>query len=161
MSNSHPLGHHHEHSSNRTRPLSNRNVLNRSSRFGPNMTPMVDVTLVILIFFMASASIAGHEWFLRADLPKVEDPNQQSSGYSLPTPMINAELYMLNEQIFVNGFGDEPKLLESVANQIRTMDSQNAEGLILSIRASNEVPYSALVYLQDAAASVKMRVAIR
>ena len=31
-------------------------------QFGPNMTPMVDVVMVILIFFMASATFAGAEW---------------------------------------------------------------------------------------------------
>jgi biopolymer transport protein ExbD len=38
---------------------------------GPNMTPMVDVVMVILIFFMASAAMLGPEWFLRASLPVV------------------------------------------------------------------------------------------
>ncbi|MDX2148115.1 MAG: biopolymer transporter ExbD [Planctomycetota bacterium] len=35
---------------------------------GPNMTPMVDVVMVILVFFMASAAILGPEWFLNAGL---------------------------------------------------------------------------------------------
>ncbi len=37
---------------------------------GPNMTPMVDVVMVILIFFMASAAILGPEWFVATRLPK-------------------------------------------------------------------------------------------
>jgi biopolymer transport protein ExbD len=37
--------------------------------FGPNMTPMVDVVMVILIFFMASAAFLGSEWFLKAAIP--------------------------------------------------------------------------------------------
>ncbi len=37
--------------------------------YGPNMTPMVDVVMVILIFFMAGASIMGPEWLLRSALP--------------------------------------------------------------------------------------------
>jgi len=38
---------------------------------GPNMTPMVDVVMVILIFFMASATLLGPEVMLRAavDVP--------------------------------------------------------------------------------------------
>jgi len=39
--------------------------------YGPNMTPMVDVVMVILIFFMASAAMLGPEWFLRTSLPVV------------------------------------------------------------------------------------------
>jgi biopolymer transport protein ExbD len=38
--------------------------------YGPNMTPMVDVVMVILIFFMASAAMLGPEWFVAARLPK-------------------------------------------------------------------------------------------
>jgi biopolymer transport protein ExbD len=37
--------------------------------YGPNLTPMVDVVMVILVFFMASAAILGPTWFLRAALP--------------------------------------------------------------------------------------------
>lgn len=37
--------------------------------YGPNMTPMVDVVMVILIFFMASAAIIGPSWFLKTALP--------------------------------------------------------------------------------------------
>ncbi|MBM4107372.1 MAG: biopolymer transporter ExbD [Phycisphaerae bacterium] len=37
--------------------------------FGPNMTPMVDVVMVILVFFMASAAVLGPDWFIRAALP--------------------------------------------------------------------------------------------
>lgn len=36
---------------------------------GPNMTPMVDVVMVILVFFMASAAVLGPEWFVRSVLP--------------------------------------------------------------------------------------------
>jgi biopolymer transport protein ExbD len=38
--------------------------------YGPNMTPMVDVVMVILIFFMASAVVLGPEWFVRSNLPR-------------------------------------------------------------------------------------------
>jgi biopolymer transport protein ExbD len=40
------------------------------SHYGPNMTPMVDVVMVILVFFMASAAILGPDWFLKAALPR-------------------------------------------------------------------------------------------
>jgi len=145
----------------RPRPLRRRNVLTRSSRFGPNMTPMVDVTLVILIFFMASTAIAGHEWFLRAQLPKEQDPDQQGSGFSLPTPMLSADLLMDGSAVIVRGIGDEPRPLDFVIEQINAMDESEASGLILGIRARDDVPYWAIVALHDAAAGRKMRVAIR
>tara|TARA_R110002073_G_scaffold336260_2_gene531546 strand:+ start:96711 stop:97211 length:501 start_codon:yes stop_codon:yes gene_type:complete len=145
----------------RPRPLKRRNVLARSSRFGPNMTPMVDVTLVILIFFMASASIGGLEWFLQAELPKNQDPDLQSSGYSLPTPMIHADLFLQNRTVMVRGFGDQPSTIDVVVDRIKGMDPSDAKGFILGIRAQDDVPYEAIVLLHDAASLMEMRVAIR
>lgn len=44
-----------------------RGAADRASlHLGPNMTPMVDVVMVILVFFMASAAFVGPEWFLAA-----------------------------------------------------------------------------------------------
>ncbi len=52
-------------------PFRRRNALAvHELHYGPNMTPMVDVVMVILIFFMASASVMGPEWFLRVALPR-------------------------------------------------------------------------------------------
>ena len=48
-----------------------------SRDFGPNMTPMVDVVMVILIFFMAGSSILGPEWFIGA---RVDEEQAQPEG---------------------------------------------------------------------------------
>ncbi len=54
----------------RASSLKRRGALDmHSMHFGPNMTPMVDVVMVILIFFMVSAAFMGDEWFLRAAIP--------------------------------------------------------------------------------------------
>jgi biopolymer transport protein ExbD len=39
---------------------------------GPNMTPLVDVVMVILIFLMLTGTFAGTEWYLVSDLPMRE-----------------------------------------------------------------------------------------
>jgi biopolymer transport protein ExbD len=36
---------------------------------GPNMTPLVDVVMVILIFLMLAGTFAGTEWYLVSNLP--------------------------------------------------------------------------------------------
>ena len=36
---------------------------------GPNMTPLVDVVMVILIFMMLAGTFGGTEWFLTSNLP--------------------------------------------------------------------------------------------
>jgi biopolymer transport protein ExbD len=55
---------------NRESVLRRRDALhNYTMHFGPNMTPMVDIVMVILIFFMATAAFMGSEWFLKAAIP--------------------------------------------------------------------------------------------
>lgn len=51
--------------------------------FGPNMTPMVDVVMVILVFFMASTAWIGSEWFLRAALPVPAGGGDGGAGVGL------------------------------------------------------------------------------
>ena len=36
---------------------------------GPNMTPLVDVVMVILIFLMLAGSFGANEWYLTSNLP--------------------------------------------------------------------------------------------
>jgi len=36
---------------------------------GPNMTPLVDVVMVILIFLMLAGTFGGTEWYLTSNLP--------------------------------------------------------------------------------------------
>jgi biopolymer transport protein ExbD len=54
--------------------------------FGPNMTPMVDVVMVILVFFMASAAFMGDDWFLRAGVVDSPKPGAASASAAAPTP---------------------------------------------------------------------------
>jgi biopolymer transport protein ExbD len=57
-----------------TRTFRRRDALHvRSMHFGPNMTPMVDVVMVILVFFMASSAFIAPEWFLPSLLARSED----------------------------------------------------------------------------------------
>lgn len=69
------------------RPFRLRHAAAVASRdFGPNMTPMVDIVMVILIFFMAGSAFIGPEWFLdvamappatRVDAPPEEKPDER------------------------------------------------------------------------------------
>lgn len=52
--------------------------------FGPNMTPMVDVVMVILVFFMASAAFVGDDWFLRAGVVESPKPGQAAAAPAKP-----------------------------------------------------------------------------
>jgi biopolymer transport protein ExbD len=49
---------------------------------GPNMTPLVDVVMVILIFLMLAGTFAGTEWYLVSNLPL----RQSGGGQVAPPP---------------------------------------------------------------------------
>lgn len=62
-------------------PFRKRNALaQHDMHYGPNMTPMVDVVMVILVFFMASAVFLGPEWYLRTAIPEVRKSEQAASA---------------------------------------------------------------------------------
>ena len=49
---------------------------------GPNMTPLVDVVMVILIFLMLTGTFTGQEWYLVSNLPL----RQTGGGNVQPPP---------------------------------------------------------------------------
>jgi biopolymer transport protein ExbD len=68
---------------NRARMARKRTALGQySAHLGPNMTPMVDVVMVILVFFMVSAAFIGPEWLLKSTVAKAVavDPAPSASG---------------------------------------------------------------------------------
>ena len=134
-----------------------RSVLDRAPGSGvPNMTPMVDVTLVILIFFMASATIAGPEWFLRAELPE----DRPASALALPSPVVRAEVFTRDDTTLVRGIGPERPIDEAI-KAIAAMDPSTADGLVVEIQTADDTPYAEVVRLHaalvDAGADVRLR----
>lgn len=127
--------------------LQRRSILDRAPGLGvPNMTPMVDVTLVILIFFMASATITGPEWFLRAALP---EPTPPTAALALPSPVLRAEIFVENTQTLVRGIGPQRPLDDAIAS-IAAMDPTVAQGLVVEIEPADTAPYAEVVRLHAA-----------
>ncbi len=64
-----------------------RDAASLASRdFGPNMTPMVDIVMVILIFFMAGSAFIGPEWFLTVGMaPGAGAAKPAEPSLDLPT----------------------------------------------------------------------------
>jgi biopolymer transport protein ExbD len=145
----------------RSRPLRMRNVMGTGGRFGPNMTPMVDVVLVILIFFMAATTIAGQEWFLRTELPEAQEDMNSTNGFELPTPMLDVVLFTQGERVMVRGLGEAPRSLDALIEQIGAMAEGSSAGLILRIGAGDDVPYGSIVALHEAGTGRDMRVVVR
>lgn len=75
--------------------------------YGPNLAPMVDVVLVILIFFMASIVFVGPEWFLPAALPAQRPAAEAESldPFAMPDPTLGVRVSMREGVPVVSGLG--------------------------------------------------------
>jgi biopolymer transport protein ExbD len=68
-------------------PLKRRTAMDMAGlHFGPNMTPMVDVVMVILVFFMVSAAFMGPEWLLGGLVPRPASTAQTGTTGQGPGP---------------------------------------------------------------------------
>lgn len=130
-----------------------------SLHFGPNMTPMVDVVMVILVFFMASAAFLGPEWFLRSLVPKPPSPGAGEvapppKGVDpLALPPVRQEITLRVDEsgkTLANGLGKEgldiPQMLAAVEAFAEGTAKDKIEVLI---RPAPNVPYRDVVRLHE------------
>jgi biopolymer transport protein ExbD len=144
------------------RPFRRRDALAvHDLHFGPNMTPMVDVVMVILIFFMASATFVGSEWFLKTALPRpgpAAPPKTEAPATGeLKLPPARFEVTLAVEEggrvtAACPAFGTVPvgQLEEKLKDLAR---GTTQDDIILVIRSGPEVPYGEVIRAHDAAAA--------
>src|SRR5437667_3831324 len=82
---------------------------------GPNMTPLVDVVMVILIFLMLAGSFAGAEHFLISNQPLTKSG---VGGAPLPAGFIP------DEPLEIRVDSPVPDRYTAVAGQIRTSSAE-------------------------------------
>ncbi len=145
----------------RSRPFRMRNArANYDSHHGPNMTPMVDVVMVILIFFMASTAILGPEWFLRSGLA-----SRATAAATSPDTDIRVRLELRREagetatRVVLRERGttlgtQTPEQVEIPFGQVREALSKRAErhgtiNLVVLIDAGDLVPYDQVVQVHE------------
>jgi biopolymer transport protein ExbD len=80
---------------------------------GPNMTPLVDVVMVILIFLMLAGSFVGAEHFLASSLPPTES-GTAAAGVS--------EAIIPDEPLDVRVDSPTPDRFVATAGKVRTDD---------------------------------------
>lgn len=115
---------------------------------GPAMTPMVDVTLVILIFFMATASVAGREWLFPVSPQAAEDAKEPPArdGLGIPAPIIELELTLDSGRAVVSGAGLRSIPIEAVGESLAAvLEGVDADALSFVLAPSDEVSYDAVV----------------
>lgn len=137
---------------------------------GPNMTPMVDVVMVILIFFMASTVIMGPELLLAAGLasPALAD-TESDPRFAIEQPEFVITLALTDSGTRVTGLGLVEGSIPEFIGAVRALaadlrgggidgpaDPDNAgegDGAIGRVRMiidpADRVPYEAVIRVQD------------
>lgn len=121
-----------------------------SLHFGPNMTPMVDVVMVILIFFMASAAFLGSEWFLRAAIPfesgRGRDATKKNDPLEIPPTRIDVALDVEpGGETVVSFLSFSRVTMDQFEGRIAAMRTGGASNIEVILRPTPKVPYRDVV----------------
>lgn len=144
--------------------------------FGPNLTPMVDVVMVILIFFMAATSLLGPEWFLPAGLADPQAaviaaaPGANPESF-ITLPEVTLTVRLDTQKVAQSGpnepfetvarfEGSEPQVLDAFVESFRAA----ADGLLagdpgraLTIVPADGVPWDRVIAMHEAASEAGFR----
>ena len=103
-----------------------------------NVTPLVDVMLVLLIIFMITAPMLQHQ--VEVNLPEVTNEPRTPSEEQLVLTVTKEGSVFLNSQAYT---------LEALGPQLQVL-SQAQPGQEMFLRADAEVPYGRVVQVMDA-----------
>jgi biopolymer transport protein ExbD len=118
------------------------------ARIGLNMTPMVDVVMVILVFFMASASILGPEWLVATRVPKKGGVATATDAQPL---RLQVTLTRGADASTVFAIGDTTFPREAaLASLTRAISGRPPSDVVVLLRPANDVPYEDVVLLHAA-----------
>jgi len=104
---------------------------------GINVTPMVDITLVLLIIFMVTATFVSDAG-LKVNLPKAASTEAAATASLTVTVTRNGELYLMKQSVDVNGL---------TANLTR--EARLNPGVRVTLAADRKLPYGEVVRILD------------
>ncbi len=110
-----------------------------------NVTPMVDVMLVLLIIFMITAPLMSHK--IKVELPQAQmEPNKEPPATITLTMETNGRVY----------WNDAPTVQESIDNQLR-IEAKRTPQPEVQIRADRDTPYGEVAKLMISAKNAGMK----
>lgn len=134
-----------------SRPLVPRSAARaHDEHYGPNMTPMVDVVMVILVFFMASTALMGPEWILRSSVAPEARP--AAPAVSVGPAEFVVRIGVAGGSALVHGLGLDGAPLSSLSSAASAAAEALGPGIAharLVIEPESAVPYDAIVRVQE------------
>ncbi|MFT6915456.1 MAG: biopolymer transport protein ExbD [Motiliproteus sp.] len=115
----------------------------RPAELDVNLTPLIDVVFLLLIFFMVSTTFTK-ETHLKINLPKASGEAVSEAALVIDISISADGSYSINDQRLVNGKLDTLKRAILKA-------ARNKEGLPVIITADAQAPHQAVVSAMDAA----------
>jgi len=134
---------------------------------GPNMTPMVDIVMCILIFFMLGTSLATPELFLKSNTAAIEKEGlgTEPGAQRLPAVRMNIKLERAvgadgKEITAVTAFSDAPlpmngiddpdqRLTQAVFDRLAARRQTISDDVQVLIVPDKNVPYQDIVTIYD------------
>lgn len=133
---------------------------------GPNMTPLVDIVMVILIFLMLAGSFAGKEWYLVSDLPLRETGGGNAAPPPGGFPQFELLEIRVDQSVTRDGFvaragqvqTSDPKVLSAALTKLNEQYRNSGSGpekIQVVISPGRSVKYDDLVAVYQAALDAK------
>jgi biopolymer transport protein ExbD len=140
-----------------------RGPMQKMAHVGPNMTPMVDIVMCILIFFMLGSTFLAPELFLQSSMPAIDKQGlgQEQSSQKLPAVRMNIKLVRQGDDTFVSAFDWKPMKMDKVDDTDQSQNQQVVEGFVaknqtlspdvqIIIQPGANVPYQDVITIYDA-----------
>ena len=114
-----------------------RPTIARPRKLGFNMTPMIDVVFLLIIFFLVSSHLAKQESRMKLELPVA------ASGDNDPlteTPRITINI----KEDGTMTFAGRPVMVQDIGNRLGDAKTEMGKDVEVRIRCSRLVPYGSV-----------------
>ena len=137
---------------------------------GPNMTPLVDVVMVILIFLMLAGSFGANSWYLTSNLPPIQSGGAKLEADPGKVPDEYLELKILPDPNYgfrvlagdINSQGKPPTrewLIEQLTRKKALYDKVGTpvEQIQVVLAPSSSVQYEHITRVYEAALKAQFK----